>query len=257
MVPYSAVKGFLEDTVGANSIPSIVKGAGLPLPGAVIDARVGGAILPFDVGLKAGGLKFATGDAHVKYFLFGADVRYCVVEQLLAVPKVSVGVGINRMTGNVTVDGVVSGMEIDTTGLGITGASSSVDVSKGDFYMDWKTTVLDFKVQASWDLLIVKPSFGLGASYGMSQIEAGLDSRLTVDGTTTTIPQSAIDALHNQYGLDVSGSGIGYTKKANALAYRLFGGIGINILLVKLDFGLLYNINGGNWGATLGARVQL
>jgi hypothetical protein len=87
----------------------------------------------------------------------------------------------------------------------------------------------------------------------MSEVSAGAESQMTATGGTTTDAIAGLNAL----GYDVNGSKIGYTKNVTAFSYRIFGGVGFNLLVIRLDLGLLYGLNTGSWGATFGGRVQL
>jgi len=81
----------------------------LPLPAAVAEARIGGLLLPFDVGVKAGYIPASTaesiadlaGGLKVDYLLAGADIRYALIKGNLLLPRLSIGVGVNYMKGGV------------------------------------------------------------------------------------------------------------------------------------------------------------
>jgi hypothetical protein len=262
-VPSGPLKSVLNgiNPGSADNIPSLVNSMGIPIPAAVVEARIGGFVLPFDIGLKVGFINFDAGDdVKADYFLIGGDVRYCVLEQKIAIPKISIGIGYNYAKSNITLGGVLNDTVIDTSAYSTTPGLSGVNnitVTAPDFYLEWETKVIDLKAQASWNFLILEPSIGLGASYGMSRVSAGAESHVYMDdGTTTDISDSAISALKG-LGYDVDGAGVGYTKNVNSMSYRIFGGLGVKILLVRLDLGLMYGLNAKSWGASLGARVQL
>ena len=64
------------------------------LPSAAVDFRLGGVILPFDVGfmfLKTPDISFK--DVSFGFTTFGADIRYAILERDLVLPCVSVGFG--------------------------------------------------------------------------------------------------------------------------------------------------------------------
>ncbi|MCL2808579.1 MAG: hypothetical protein FWD24_00790 [Treponema sp.] len=92
--------------LGGDQIPDILMG--LPLPGYTIDARIGGFILPFDIGIKVGvldtskmGFDLPVG---IEYFLFGFDFRYALVDSKVMPIKVSVGAGFNHLSGGINMD---------------------------------------------------------------------------------------------------------------------------------------------------------
>lgn len=252
-IPYGPIKNLVEDAMGGNSddIPSLVKSVGVPVPAGVIDARIGGFFLPFDIGLKVGYLKFDMSDIKVDYLLLGGDVRYCVLEQAVFIPKISVGVGFNYMKTDATLGGIMNATTIDASAAyGHAAGADMVSMTSPDLYLEMESKVLDFKVQASWNVLIIEPSIGLGASYGFSQVAAGAESSLQLTGAADMATLSGL-------GYDVDSAGIGYTKNVSAASFRAFGGVGFLLPFVRIDLGLLYGLTTRSWGASLGGRFQL
>ena len=262
-LPYKRIKALVEDAMGGDpeDIPRAIQKTGIPIPAAAIDARICGFLLPFDLGIKLGFFNFDAADLKIDYLLVGADVRYCVLEQATFIPKISVGTGFNFMKSKVTMgkalgDGISIDIPAAYSGLvpGLAGISS-LDLTSPDLYLDTQTKVVDFKAQASWKALIFEPSIGLGVSYGISEVSAGAESRLYKNGSTP-LSTTEIDAL-SVLGFDVDETSLGFTKKVKAFSYRLFGGIGLNLAVIRLDLGLMYGMNSGSWGATFGGRIQM
>ena len=237
-----ATKGALES----------IGGAGLPVPGYAFDARVGGLILPFDVGLKFGTLPgLSIGDVDVEYQNVGFDVRYAVLDGGL-LPKVSVGVGYNHLTGRIATPLGIGDQTISET---IGGQTASATITDPELAFDWTANVVDFRVQASKSFLIVEPHIGLGATVGNAETNAGLESsveNVTIAGS----PASAAD-LASLTGLDVSNTGIAVNSTANPFTLRAFGGASVNLTVFRLDLGVMYNITSGALGGTFGARFQI
>ncbi len=98
----------LADAMGVT-LPSDFSYAskyGLPLPGYTIDARIGGFVLPFDIGFKLGYIPPGTfPKVDVNYILFGLDVRYGLLKDEGWTPALSVGLGYNHMKASVNVPG--------------------------------------------------------------------------------------------------------------------------------------------------------
>lgn len=266
-IPYKTVESVLEKAFNeANAdIPDVVKKFGLPLPAVALDARIGGFILPFDVGVKAGFIpKFAEkaigDDVKLDYLLLGGDIRYQLMKQRLILPEISLGVGYNYLKGSVAFGGILDNTAIDLSGTPL--APGELFLTSPDFYIEWESHVVDLKAQAGWKLLILQPSVGIGASRGSSSVSGGAQSTLLYDpdGPGGT-PPGALTPLQKQQlktlGYDVDDFGIGVTSEVSGWSYRVFAGLGINILLLKVDVGLQYNLNGRNYGATVGARLQL
>ena len=71
------------------------------LPTCAINARIGGFLLPFDVGVFGVAtipnlpqeFNFGDFDASVEYLTFGGDIRYAIYEGNIFMPKVSLGFG--------------------------------------------------------------------------------------------------------------------------------------------------------------------
>jgi hypothetical protein len=138
-IPYDSVKKILVDTLKGddNEIPSLIKDYGLPLPAMAIDARLGGFILPFDIGFKFGFVPKTLADQvgdniKIDFLLVGGDIRYLLMKQrFVVIPEVSVGVGYNYLKGSVEFGGVLPNLfeitlpepppGIDSCALGIWG----------------------------------------------------------------------------------------------------------------------------------------
>ncbi|THB68613.1 MAG: hypothetical protein D6B26_00410, partial [Spirochaetaceae bacterium] len=111
-MPLSAVRNSYEalsfgESGGADPFAELafLDGIGMPIPGAVIDARIGGFLLPFDIGIKAGYLPPSVAtfdDIGMEYQLLGADVRFRIVEGRKLKPTVSAGIGVNYLQGGLT-----------------------------------------------------------------------------------------------------------------------------------------------------------
>ncbi len=237
----------------------------LPLPAIAAEARIGGFLLPFDIGLKVGlipdsvgeSLSSAAGGLNVDYLLFGADLRYALLKGGLVMPAISVGVGVNYMKGGVS----TSVGEPQTFVYNDGTQDHTITASSPDIGLEWETTTFDFKAQISKGLIIFTPYLGLGASYGVSKAGYFLDSTVTYDGST--MDQADIDAL-NAYleangaePLDFSSSGFSSSFDVTGWSMRAFGGLSVNLLVLKLDLTGMYNLNDGSYGATVGARFQL
>ncbi|GAB4368719.1 MAG: hypothetical protein Kow009_05460 [Spirochaetales bacterium] len=268
-IPYDSVKKILVDTLGGSEseIPQVMRDYGLPLPAMAVDARLGGFILPFDIGFKIGFLPKTLADqvgdnVNVDFLLVGGDIRYLLMKQrFVVIPEVSVGVGYNYLKGSVEFGGVLPNL------LEITlpappalispapwSSGDKLTLSSPDFYIEWETKVIDLKAQASWSLLILQPSVGIGASYGSSHVGGGAKSTLQLNGTP--ISQDALQALRT-LGFDVDDASIAVFSDVTGWSFRLFGGVSVNILVLRVDLGVQYNLIGKNLGASIGARLQL
>jgi hypothetical protein len=271
-IPTESISGVL--TALNISLPAEVDqftAYGIPIPAYTVDGRIGGFLLPFDIGVKVGYIPTGFIEQQlgvpidVDYLLVGADVRFALLQENIILPSISIGAGYTFMKGAVSVPGVFGG-NIDITSItpgdGHTYALSLTDPA---LKFTWATNVIDLKVQVSKSLLIVTPYLGAGASYGISSAGGGVTSTLqmSVDGGPAAAPtQAQIDAItayleSQSLTADLSSQGFLVQAAANGWSFRAFGGISLNILIVKLDLGAMYNFTSGSYGATLGLRVQL
>lgn len=126
----SSITDQLKGTVDFGSIPDI-----FVMPTVSIDARIGGIFLPFDIGISAmmtnpslfsvdlsdpnsitsmsAPMNFnAFGfNGSADYLTLGIDVRYCVLDGGVILPKVSVGAGYNITKGSFGISSDQSGVD--------------------------------------------------------------------------------------------------------------------------------------------------
>ena len=269
-IPYRAFEGLFDDLgIDVPSEISDLEGLGAPFPAYAIDARVGGVVLPFDVGLKfgtiPGGVDF--GDTNVEYTLFGADVRYAIIEQGIGLrPDVSIGVGYNRLNGAVSIPSGIGQIQIadvpDPSGSGTT----QLALDEPNLEFDWGANIFDFRAQASKKILFVEPTIGIGAAVGVADSAAKMSSDLLINdgGTFRAVTDQEIADIKQAAGAagvtlpdEFDKESLGVSSNVNTFAFRIFGGTSFNILLLRLDLGLMYNITSGSVGGSLGARIQL
>ncbi len=242
------VVSLMEDL--GYELPSSLESS-IPLPAMTAEARIGGFILPFDIGVKAGYLPSGTIDVdelEVDYLLVGADIRYAVLKGGLVLPKVSVGLGVNYMKG-----GLGTSIGEDLT---YTYGPYSIEASKPDVGIEWQATVIDLKAQISKSLIIFTPYLGLGASYGMTKVGYYIDSDVTYTGGSKEDIEDALEAGGVEVP-ELSDSGITYDKELSAWGFRAFGGLSVNMLVLKLDLTGMYNFADGQLGGSVGLRFQL
>ena len=238
----------------------------LPLPVAVAEARVGGILLPFDVGIKAGyipdslgnTIKGTTGGLAVKYLLVGADIRYAVLKGNLVLPTVSVGLGVNYMDGGLGT--TISGGGASFT-YNVGAANHTIAATDPEVGVSWRATTVDLKAQVSKGFLFFTPYAGFGATYGASRAGYYVKSNLTYDGDS--IDPAEIQSIKNylqSQGVavpDISATGIESYFEKSGWAFRAYGGFSFNLAVMKFDLTGLYNFSDGSYGASLGLRFQL
>jgi hypothetical protein len=259
-IPYSAIQNAISKFGG--TIPSnlnYLSKIGIPVPAYTVDVRIGGFILPFDIGLKFGYLPpnaLSIGNFSADYLLLGGDVRYAVLKDSGFTPGLSIGVGYTYMRGNVFIPGVLSGT---TTIQSVTFGGNTYDIgfTNPSLNFFWNTNVIDAKVQLSKSLFIITPYIGLGLSYGISNAGGGMQSALTLGGSPPT--QTQIDQMNAALGTNYSNSNqvFGINAGANGFATRVFGGFSFNLFILKIGLGAEYEFLSGSFAGMANARIQL
>jgi hypothetical protein len=247
------------DAMGVT-VPDSLKTMGLPIPAAALSAKLGGFILPFDIGLKAMVLpesvasSLSASGITADYSLIGGNVRFAVLKENILLPDVSIGAGYNRLTGSVGVE-LPTGDETFTSAIGmITATAPSLSV-------DWSTNSFDFTLQVSKSLLFMRPYAGVGYSMGKSTVSGGLASTITYGGTE--INQTQIDDINaalaaaGQATAEISADGIIFSAEDTTPVLRVYGGLSFEIFVIKLDTTVTYVPATKSLGASAMVRFQL
>lgn len=243
---------------------------GVPFPAAVIDARIGGIVLPFDLGFKIGFipqfLKDKLGDEFtIDYLMVGGDLRVPILKDKGFVPALSVGGGYTFFRGGVGIPGLLdSGIDLGTTDTGYPALDSELQklsFSNPELFFNWESHVIDLKLQLSKNLFIITPYIGLGGSYGISKAGGGVKSDVLYNSAPIT--DSQIQNIYDAFAAagmsapDLSDQGLIVASSANGFAFRVYGGTSINIFFIKVDASVMYNFTSKSLGAQVGLRFQL
>jgi len=260
MMPEKAFTGLAGD-LGVELPSTLVTDLGVPFPSYAIDGRVGLPFVPFDIGAKLGLLTpgmTESLDGAVDYMLAGFDVRYPILKGRLLMPAVSVSAGYNYLSGGINTS--VSGTNwesftADSDNSDLNDILSELTLSDPNLRFAWKTHSLDFKVQASKNLLIFTPYAGGAYTYGWSQAGGGISADIDYGAYSASELQDAMDAAG--YEADVSGESFAILSGVDGGSVRAFGGFSVNLLVLKLDLNGQYNFTTGSLGGGINARIQL
>jgi hypothetical protein len=247
----SIYKQFDEDGIDSMDMPTDF----LPLPTVAGEIRLGGFFLPFDIGIKVLPLpELDLGEAKLNYLMIGGDFRYALLREEGWKPTISVGIGFTytKVGLKSSIDNSTT-IELDDLGSSYTGDTLTIGNPEFDFSMDNKT--LDFKVQVSKKIFIITPYLGLGASYGWSTVDFGASSTINYNGGPLTPP--VINDIEKATGISISNTSLGKTIEYSGFGVRGFGGLSLNIFVLRIDVTGLYDIVNQYWGASLGIRVQI
>ncbi|MDR1250463.1 MAG: hypothetical protein LBK63_14335 [Treponema sp.] len=236
------------------SVPEGFNLGQMAIPAYVVEARIGGFVLPFDVGLKFGTFEnLGDSSASVNYTLLGGELRYAVIDgkKNLLLPNLSVGAGINYLGGSFTKTGSSLSFALPSSG-------DTLTLSDPKIKLQWETLALDFKAQVSKSFLILTPYAGLGATHAWSSAGYTAEGNLVYP---SGLPDSA--AINNTLktagieGLDFNGKGFSTIFEETGWSLRAFGGLSVNLALFRVDLTGLFNLFDGNYGVTLGVRFQI
>ena len=264
-MPYGSLKETLKglnvelDQIENEEIKNMLENLGMPFPCVTLEGRLGGFGLPFDMGAKVGfispewQISFME-DIVLEYLLLGADVRFRVLKGKIAIPTVSVGGGFTYQYGSFDMAGMLGAdQEITELADGYT-----LSLSDPALNFNWKTFVIDLKAQASWNVFLITPYVGAGASYApYAEAGGGMKSDVYFDGELIE-PEDI--ALVNEYYEDppdlTDGQILVSASTPAAWSLRAFAGISLNLALFRLDCLGLYNIASGAFGASINVRLQ-
>ncbi|WP_296028867.1 hypothetical protein [uncultured Treponema sp.] len=209
----------------------------LVFPTITVDARLGGIILPFDIGVtamsidtsKMGAVDEAIDPVAINFFTVGADIRYAIFEGGFMRPKWSVGAGFYYTKGGVDVDD---------------------DSAKAS--LDFKSTTFMVNTQASIKVLCLVPFIGGRALFSKTSV----DWKVKADWASIIADEAdyydgVFDAL--TWGIlpsSFSGSSSGFSVYP-----QVFGGIGLDLLFLNLTVSGSYDIASKIPSAAVSVRI--
>lgn len=204
--------------------------AKLPLPSAAISARLGGFVLPFDIGIYGitssnilNGITFDDFKAGVDYTTLGADFRYAIVQGNALLPKISIGAGYfySKFGFNLDVTKTFS-----TT---ISGDSYESTLT-GNMDMNLSNHTLFAEAQISKKLLIFTPY--AGAKLMFTKTDSDYEWNYATE--TPNLPE--------EVDFDISdGDKNSSTGSFDKFSPQVFGGIGMQLGFIQMTFNASYN----------------
>ena len=188
----------------------------LVFPTITADARVGGFILPFDVGFVVSsinssklGLDNTISPVTFNYATVGADVRYCVWKMPIFKTRVSVGAGFYHTKGTV-----------------------EADDSSADAKVDFTSNTLSLSAQASASFLLFKPFIGTRVMFSKTNVDWSVSK---VNWAKVLGDSSGYITQAQSYGLlPTSFDGGSDSGFFNDVRPVLYGGFALSFLVVDL-----------------------
>jgi len=234
-IPGKTVKPLVEALGGSLS-------GDLPIPLAAVNARIGGFLLPFDVGLKVSVVPpLSLNGYDLTYANYGFDVRYALLDGEPLLPAISVGAGVDYFASTVK---ATYGSTISYSD-----GTNTLTVPAPEATLSLSSLVFEAKAQVSKSLLILTPYFGVSALVGSSTAKAGVGSN--------NITYGGGQAYWNQYFSGTTAAGFNTEKSVTNFGLKVYGGTSINIVVVKFDLQGMYSLLDGSYGGSVGARFQL
>ncbi len=209
------------------------------LPTVTADIRLGGLVFPFDVGLtamsidtsKIGSMESAMDPVSFDFFTLGMDVRYALMQGGGIRPKVSVGGGFYYTDGSVNVND---------------------DNAKAN--LSFNSTTIFASAQASVKLICLVPFAGARVLFSKSKVDWNVDAKW---GRIFTGEQPAISNFANWGIMPSKFSGSGESGFFEDIKPQLFGGVGIDLLILNVTASLSYDIAGKIPGGAVSLRIAL
>ena len=218
------------------------------LPTLTFDARIGGLLIPFDLGVHGmmikNPLEFNIQETFfsIDYGTVGADIRFPLIKQNTVLPNLSLGFGYAYSKGN----------------AGISVQEEIAKVSAG-----YESQILQATVQVSKKILIVEPFAGVRATLSSNKRNWSWN----YDGTKALnetqykalelIP-GALDALKDEEVFDTGDwSGFEINKEDPNYTAQLFAGIGFDFLFIAQGtLNVSFDVVNQIWAGGLSLRVK-
>ncbi|MDE6719632.1 MAG: hypothetical protein K2J68_07245 [Treponemataceae bacterium] len=215
----SPLKG-VANIFGISAIPKT-----FIFPTFTANARIGGLILPFDVGLSfmyidLSKLRLIDGIG-VNYFNVGGDFRWAIFKGEGAFPKLSVGGGFYLTKG---------GFSFEKDGF--------------DTSLDYCVKTVFFSAQISKKFIFFTPYAGFRGIFS--------DSDIKWNWQVTSELASA-----SKYNGTLSASGTKSSGFFDSFIPQVFGGFGLDISMMALNFGASWDFKNSIWAADVSIRFQL
>lgn len=233
------------------------------MPTASVDVRIGGIVLPFDIGLCAmmtnpslfsvdlsnpdsitdmsSPLTFSAFgyDGTFDYLTIGADIRYAVFEGNLVLPTISVGGGYYFTKGEFGA----------STSSETTIQDASVQTTTANIDMSFKTQVCFLQVQASKSFAIVTVYGGLRGILSNST-DSWAWSYATKNNTLAALSASEKDSGTVASGSEPSSVYQDGKWDFSAIQPQLYGGVGFNFLVFQTALGACWDMRNMLWSGS-------
>lgn len=196
-------------------------------PTVSLNTRVGGLVLPFDVGISF--MSFDTSRIFpidgfgIKYFNIGGDFRWAILDGEGVLPQVSVGLGFYYTSGKIYY---------------------KQDEFKAS--LEYAIKTLFFQAQVSKTFLFVTPYAGLRAIFSSS----------TTDWDWK-ISSELANSITSYIDTETSASGKRTTSFSDSFIPQIYGGAGLNFSMFALNLGASWDFRNSIWACDISIRFQM
>ena len=223
----------------------------IPLPSASVHVRIGGFILPFDIGVYGAyfdlnTLKFEDFTGTVNYYTIGGDIRYAIMKGSTTLPKLSVGAGYIRthlalsMTGASTYSGTV-------------GSTPASVTANADTNTSFDLNTIFVQAQISKKFLILTPYAGVRAyvTSSKSHYDYSYSSTYEIGGVPQGNVPGGNGSSSRDYGTDA------FNFDWNNIRPQLYAGLGLNLLFVNCTVGGSWNMRNNLLSANVNVCIKI
>ena len=230
----------------------------IPLPSASVHARIGGFVLPFDIGiygayLDLNTLKFEDFTGTVNYYTIGADIRYAIMKGSTTLPKLSVGAGYIRTHLALSMTGA-SKYNADLTSYGIPGITTVPITANADTNTSFDLNTIFVQAQISKKFLILTPYAGVRAyvTSSKSHYDYSYSTAYEHGGTLYHVPHpDARGSSSGDYGTD------DFNFDWNNIRPQLYAGLGLNLLFINCTVGGSWNMRNNLLSANVNVCIKI
>ena len=223
----------------------------IPLPSASVHVRIGGFILPFDIGVYGAyfdlnTLKFEDFTGTVNYYTIGGDIRYAIMKGSTTLPKLSVGAGYIRthlalsMTGASTYSGTV-------------GSTPASVTANADTNTSFDLNTIFVQAQISKKFLILTPYAGVRAyvTSSKSHYDYSYSSTYEIGGVPQGNVPGGNGSSSRDYGTDA------FNFDWNNIRPQLYAGLGLNLLFINCTVGGSWNMRNNLLSANVNVCIKI
>ena len=229
----------LKDAAEALSIDVDDLRDSYAFPTVTADVRLGGLILPFDIGFtacsidtsKLGSLEDALDPVSFDFFAIGGDIRYALLQGGGIRPKLSIGGGFYYTDGSVKVT--------DDTATAA---------------LDFNSTTIFASTQASVKLLCLVPYIGGRVLFSKTKVDWSVDADWS---KIYTGQRDEITNVMNWGILPTHFEGSGESDYFEDIRPQVFGGLGIDLFIINVTANFSYDFLSKIPAAGMSVRLAL